>query len=60
MGKVEPLRKCLGCDEMIGKKGLLRIVRSKEREIKTAGGRISVSRRNALKKRLRKNRWSVR
>ena len=33
MGKVEPLRKCLGCDEMIGKKGLLRIVRSKEGEI---------------------------
>ena len=28
-----PLRKCLGCDEMIGKKGLLRIVRSKEGEI---------------------------
>ena len=33
MGKVEPLRKCLGCDEMIGKKGLLRIVRNKEGEI---------------------------
>ena len=33
MGKVESLRKCLGCDEMIGKKGLLRIVRSKEGEI---------------------------
>ncbi len=33
MGKVEPLRKCLGCEEMIGKKGLLRIVRSKEGEI---------------------------
>lgn len=33
MGKVEPLRKCLGCDEMIGKKCLLRIVRSKEGEI---------------------------
>lgn len=33
MGKVEPLRKCLGCDEMIRKKGLLRIVRSKEGEI---------------------------
>ena len=28
-----PLRKCLGCGEMIGKKGLLRIVRSKEGEI---------------------------
>lgn len=33
MGKSEPLRKCLGCEEMIGKKGLLRIVRSKEGEI---------------------------
>ncbi|MCM1054343.1 MAG: YlxR family protein [Bacteroides sp.] len=33
MGKVEPLRKCLGCDEMIGKKGLLRIVKSKEGDI---------------------------
>ena len=31
--KKVPLRKCLGCDEMIGKKGLLRIVRSKEGEI---------------------------
>ncbi len=30
MGKVEPLRKCLGCEEMIGKKGLLRIVKDKE------------------------------
>lgn len=25
-----PLRKCLGCGEMIGKKGAVRIVRSKE------------------------------
>ena len=33
MEKKVPLRKCLGCDEMIGKKGLLRIVRSKEGEI---------------------------
>lgn len=33
MGKVEPLRKCLGCEEMIGKKGLLRIVKDKEGEI---------------------------
>lgn len=33
MGKAEPLRKCLGCNEMIGKKGLLRIVRDKEGEI---------------------------
>lgn len=28
-----PLRKCIGCGEMIGKKGLLRIVRSKEGEV---------------------------
>ncbi len=28
-----PLRKCLGCGEMIGKKGALRIVRSKEGEV---------------------------
>lgn len=33
MEKKVPLRKCLGCDEMTGKKGLLRIVRSKEGEI---------------------------
>ena len=33
MEKKIPLRKCLGCEEMIGKKGLLRIVRSKEGEI---------------------------
>ncbi len=33
MGKVEPLRKCLGCNEMIGKKGMLRIVRDKEGEV---------------------------
>ncbi len=33
MEKKVPLRKCLGCDEMIGKKGLLRIVRNKEGEI---------------------------
>lgn len=33
MGKVEPLRKCLGCEEMIGKKGLLRIVKDKAGEI---------------------------
>lgn len=30
MGKNIPLRKCLGCDEMIGKKGLLRVVRDKD------------------------------
>lgn len=33
MGKTEPQRKCIGCDEMIGKKGLLRIVRDKEGNI---------------------------
>lgn len=33
MIKVEPLRKCLGCEEMIGKKGLLRIVKDKGGEI---------------------------
>lgn len=33
MEKKVPLRKCLGCDEMIGKKGLLRIVRTKDGEI---------------------------
>lgn len=30
MGKNIPLRKCLGCEEMIGKKGLVRIVRAKD------------------------------
>ena len=33
MGKNVPLRKCLGCEEMLGKKGLLRVVRSKDGEI---------------------------
>ncbi len=33
MGKVEPLRKCLGCEQMIGKKGLLRIVKDNAGEI---------------------------
>lgn len=33
MGTNVPLRKCLGCDEMIGKKGLLRVVRNKDGEI---------------------------
>lgn len=33
MGKNVPLRKCLGCDEMIGKKGLLRVVRTKDGDI---------------------------
>ena len=35
MGQNIPLRKCLGCGEMLGKKGLLRIVRSKDGEIST-------------------------
>lgn len=33
MGKNIPLRKCIGCEEMIGKKGLLRVVRDKEGNI---------------------------
>lgn len=33
MGKVEPLRKCLGCEKMVGKKVLLRIVKDKDGEI---------------------------
>lgn len=33
MEKKVPMRKCLGCEEMLGKKGLLRIVRSKEGDI---------------------------
>lgn len=33
MGTNIPLRKCLGCEEMLGKKGLLRVVKSKDGEI---------------------------
>ena len=33
MEKKIPQRKCLGCEEMIGKKGLLRVVRDKEGNI---------------------------
>ncbi len=33
MEKKIPLRKCLGCDEMLGKKGMLRVVKSKEGDI---------------------------
>lgn len=33
MGKNVPLRKCLGCDEMLGKKGLIRVVKTKDGEI---------------------------
>ncbi|MBQ9948061.1 MAG: YlxR family protein [Oscillospiraceae bacterium] len=28
-----PLRKCLGCGEMIGKRGAIRVVRSKDGEV---------------------------
>ena len=28
-----PLRKCIGCGEMIGKKGAVRVVRSKDGEV---------------------------
>ncbi len=30
MGKNIPLRKCLGCNEMLGKKGMIRVVRDKD------------------------------
>lgn len=30
MGKNIPLRKCLGCGEMLGKKGMIRVVRDKD------------------------------
>ena len=33
MGKNIPMRKCLGCDEMLGKKGLLRVVKTKDGEV---------------------------
>lgn len=33
LGKNVPVRKCVGCEEMIGKNGLLRVVRSKDGEI---------------------------
>ncbi len=33
MGKNIPLRKCLGCDEMLGKKGMLRVVKTKDGDI---------------------------
>lgn len=31
--KKVPLRKCIGCGEMAGKRGLIRVVRSKEGEV---------------------------
>lgn len=33
MGKNIPLRKCLGCEDMLGKKGMLRVVKTKDGEI---------------------------
>ncbi|MBE5941318.1 MAG: YlxR family protein [Lachnospiraceae bacterium] len=33
MAKKTPLRKCIGCGEMIAKKDMLRIVKTKENEI---------------------------
>lgn len=34
MAKKTPLRKCIGCGEMIPKKEMLRIVRNKDNEVK--------------------------
>lgn len=34
MAKKEPLRKCIGCGEMIAKKEMIRIIRTKEGDIK--------------------------
>ncbi len=34
MAKKTPLRKCVGCGEMIAKKELLRIIKTKDNEIK--------------------------
>ncbi|MCM1203069.1 MAG: YlxR family protein [Bacteroidales bacterium] len=34
MAKKTPLRKCIGCGDMIAKKDMLRIIRTKEGEIK--------------------------
>lgn len=34
MAKKTPLRKCIGCGEMIAKKDMLRIIKTKENEIK--------------------------
>lgn len=34
MAKKTPLRKCIGCGEMIEKKDMLRIIKTKENEIK--------------------------
>lgn len=34
MAKKTPLRKCIGCGEMIAKKDMLRVVKTKDNEIK--------------------------
>ena len=34
MAKKTPLRKCIGCGEMIAKRDMLRIIKTKENEIK--------------------------
>jgi hypothetical protein len=34
MAKKTPLRKCVGCGEMIAKKDMLRVIKNKEGEIK--------------------------
>ncbi|MCR5106660.1 MAG: YlxR family protein [Lachnospiraceae bacterium] len=34
MGKTEPLRKCVSCNEMKEKKDLIRVIRTKEGEIR--------------------------
>jgi hypothetical protein len=34
MAKKTPLRKCVGCGEMIAKKDMLRVIKTKEGEIK--------------------------
>ncbi len=34
MAKRTPLRKCVGCGEMIAKKDMLRVIKTKENEIK--------------------------
>ncbi len=34
MAKKTPLRKCIGCGEMIAKKDMLRVIRTKDYEIK--------------------------
>lgn len=34
MAKKTPLRKCIGCGEMIAKKDMLRIIKTKDNEIK--------------------------